>query len=67
MKILFLDGLGSNPTGRKPGFLREHGFEVTYPILPEWDFDDAVQTARTPSMPTALMSSSGTPEAGPWR
>src|SRR6478735_8145956 len=46
MKILFLDGLGSNPTGRKPTFLRGHGFEVAYPILPEWDFDGAVWTAQ---------------------
>jgi hypothetical protein len=46
MKILFLDGLGSNPTGRKPAFLRDHGFEVVYPILPEWDFDAAVRTAQ---------------------
>ena len=46
MKILFLDGLGSNPTGRKPAFLREHGFEVDYPILPDWDLDEAVRTAQ---------------------
>ena len=46
MKILFLDGLGSNPTGRKPAFLRDHGFEVVYPILPDWDFDGAVRTAQ---------------------
>lgn len=46
MKILFLDGLGSNPTGLKPAFLRDHGFEVAYPILPEWDFDGAVRTAQ---------------------
>jgi predicted esterase len=46
MKILFLDGLGSNPTGRKPAFLREHGFEVIYPVLPEWDFDEAVRTVQ---------------------
>jgi alpha-beta hydrolase superfamily lysophospholipase len=46
MKILFLDGLGSNPTGKKPALLREHGFEVAYPILPEWDFDGAVRTAQ---------------------
>lgn len=46
MKILFLDGLGSNPTGRKPAFLRNQGFEVAYPILPEWDFDEAVRAAQ---------------------
>jgi hypothetical protein len=46
MKILFLDGLGSNPDGRKPAFLREHGFEVAFPALPEWDFDAAVRTAQ---------------------
>lgn len=46
MKILFLDGLGSNPSGRKPAFLRDHGFEVGYPVLPEWDFDEAVRTAQ---------------------
>ncbi len=46
MKILFLDGLGSNPTGLKPKFLRDHGFEVLYPILPEWDFEDAVRIAQ---------------------
>ena len=46
MKVFFLDGLGSNPTGRKPAFLRGHGFEVAYPVLPEWDFDGAVRTAQ---------------------
>lgn len=46
MKILFLDGLGSNPTGRKPACLREHDFEVVYPILPEWDFDEALRVAQ---------------------
>ena len=46
MKILFLDGLGSNPTRRKPEFLRDHGFEVFYPILPEIDFEDAVRVAQ---------------------
>ena len=46
MKILFLDGLGSNPSGRKPAFLRDHGYEIAYPILPEWDFDEAVPTAQ---------------------
>src|SRR3954447_8591608 len=46
MRILFLDGLGSNPTGRRPAFLRGHGIEVAYPVLPEWDFDAAVRTAQ---------------------
>ena len=46
MKILFLDGLGSNPGGFKPTFLREQGFEVVYPVLPELDFEAAVAVAR---------------------
>jgi hypothetical protein len=46
MKVFFLDGFGSNPTGWKPTFLREQGFEVAYPVLSEWDFDATVRTAQ---------------------
>jgi len=46
MKILFLDGLGSNPSGFKPAFLRSQGFEVVYPVLSDRDFQEAVRVAR---------------------
>jgi len=46
MKILFLDGLGSNPSGFKPAFLRGQGFEVVYPVLSDRDFQEAVRVAR---------------------
>jgi pimeloyl-ACP methyl ester carboxylesterase len=46
MKILFLDGLGSNPSGFKPTFLRERGFEVIYPVLPDRDFEESVRIAQ---------------------
>jgi hypothetical protein len=45
MKILFLDGLGSNPSGLKPAFLREQGFKVVYPVLPDKDFEESVRVA----------------------
>ena len=64
MKLLFLDGVGSNPTGRRPAFLREHGFEVAYPILPEWDFEGAVRTAQDAFDADHPMSSSGIPRRG---
>ena len=46
MKILFLDGLGSNPSGFKPAFLRGQGCDVVYPVLPDKDFDASVRIAH---------------------
>ena len=46
MKILFLDGLGANPDSFKVAYLRQRGFEVVNPILPDRDFDASVQIAR---------------------
>jgi hypothetical protein len=37
-KVLFLHGLESKPGGKKPAFLKEHGFEVLNPLLPKNDF-----------------------------
>lgn len=46
MKILFLHGLGSKPGGFKPTFLREQGFEVVNPGLPDDDFERSAQIAQ---------------------
>jgi fermentation-respiration switch protein FrsA (DUF1100 family) len=46
MKVLFLDGLGANPAGFKPTFLRGQGFEVLYPVLPDNDFTASVHIAQ---------------------
>ena len=46
MKILFLDGLGTNPESLKAAFLRQRGFEVSYPTLPDRDFEASVRIAR---------------------
>ena len=36
--VLFLHGRESRPGGKKPTFLKEHGFEVLNPPLPRNDF-----------------------------
>jgi hypothetical protein len=46
MKILFLHGRGSVPSGVKPTFLAQHGHEVLNPALPDEDFDEAVRIAQ---------------------
>jgi pimeloyl-ACP methyl ester carboxylesterase len=46
MRILFLHGLGSQPGGLKPAFLRGHGHEVINPGLPDDDFDESVRIAQ---------------------
>ena len=46
MKILFLHGLGSKPGGFKPTFLRQQGFAVVNPGLPDDDFERSVQIAQ---------------------
>ena len=43
--VLFLDGIGCNPSGFKPRFLRELGYQVTVPELPDLDFPAAVALA----------------------
>jgi alpha-beta hydrolase superfamily lysophospholipase len=46
MKILFLHGWGATPGGIKPTFLRNAGYEVLNPSLPDDDFDAAVRIAQ---------------------
>lgn len=46
MKILFLHGWGATPGGIKPTFLRNAGYEVLNPHLPDDDFDAAVRIAQ---------------------
>jgi hypothetical protein len=46
MKILFLHGWQSVPGGVKPTFLAQHGHEVINPVLPDEDFETAVQIAQ---------------------
>jgi hypothetical protein len=61
MKILYLHGLHSKPGGVKPTFLREHGYEVINPALPDGDFPRSVQIAQAAyegSRPAAVVGSS---------
>jgi hypothetical protein len=46
MKILFLHGYGSDPNGIRPTFLRESGYEVIHPALPDDDFDGSLRIAQ---------------------
>lgn len=46
MKLLYLHGLGSGPDGFKPTWLREAGYEVIAPELPDDDIAASVQIAR---------------------
>lgn len=46
MKILFLHGSGATPGGTKPTFLRNNGYTVLNPYLPDDDFDACVCIAQ---------------------
>ena len=46
MNILFLHGWHSTPGGLKPTYLKDHGYEVLNPALPDEDFDAAVRIAQ---------------------
>ncbi|MDP1562816.1 MAG: hypothetical protein Q8M16_15670 [Pirellulaceae bacterium] len=46
MKILFLHGWHSVPGGVKPKYLKDHGYEVINPALPDDDFGAAVAIAQ---------------------
>ncbi len=61
MKILYLHGLHSKPGGFKPTFLRQHGYEVINPALPDDDFVRSVanaQAAFDASRPAVIVGSS---------
>lgn len=45
-RLLFLDGLGCNPEGFKPRFLRWLGYDVFAPLLNDRDFDDSLRIAE---------------------
>ena len=45
VRVLFLDGIGCNPRGYKPRYIRGLGYEVLAPMLPDADFAGAVRTA----------------------
>lgn len=46
MTILFLHGYGSDPNGIRPTFLKQQGYEVLHPALPDDDFDQSVRIAK---------------------
>ena len=46
MKVLFLHGFGSDPNGIRPTFLRQSGYEVIHPALPDHDFEESVRIAQ---------------------
>jgi alpha-beta hydrolase superfamily lysophospholipase len=46
MSLLFLHGWQSAPGGRKPTYLKDHGYKVRNPRLPDDDFDAAVRIAQ---------------------
>jgi pimeloyl-ACP methyl ester carboxylesterase len=61
MKILYLHGLYSKPGGIKPTFLRQHGYEVINPALPDEDFARSVKIAEAAyeeSRPDVIVGSS---------
>ncbi len=37
-RVLYLDGLGCNPEGFKPRYIRSLGYDVLAPMLPDLDF-----------------------------
>lgn len=45
-RVLFLDGMGCNPTGFKPRFIAGLGYHITAPQLPEFDFPAALEMAN---------------------
>jgi len=46
MKLLFLHGFGSDPNGIRPTFLRQSGYDVIHPALPDHDFAESVRIAQ---------------------
>jgi len=61
MKVLFLHGTGADPNGIRPTFLKEEGFDVIHPALPDGDFDESVrigQEAFDREMPDVVVGSS---------
>ena len=46
-KILFLHGLDSKPGGKKPNFLKKHGYIVLNPALPKSSFIESIRIAQT--------------------
>ena len=46
MLILFFHGWQSIPGGVKPTYLKDHGYEVLYPALPDDDFYAAIAVAQ---------------------
>ncbi len=46
MKVLFLHGYGSDPNGIRPTFLKESGYEVVHPALPDDDFEASLRVAQ---------------------
>jgi len=46
MLILFLHGWQSTPGGVKPTYLKDHGYKVLNPALPDDGFDEAVRIAQ---------------------
>lgn len=61
MKILYLHGLYSKPGGIKPTYLREAGFDVINPALPDDDFAESVRRAQdafNASSPDVVVGSS---------
>ena len=46
MNILFLHGYGSDPDGIRPTFLKESGYEVVHPALPDEDFHESARIAQ---------------------
>ena len=45
-KILFLHGLESKPGGKKPSFLKKHGYDVLNPALPKSSFAESIRIAQ---------------------
>jgi hypothetical protein len=61
MKILFLHGYGSDPNGIRPTFLKQSGYEVIHPALPDDDFDGSLRIAQAAfdeSRPDVVIGSS---------
>ena len=46
MKILFLHGHGADPNGIRPTFLKQCGYEVIHPALPDDDFERSLRIAQ---------------------
>ena len=45
-KVLFLHGLESKPGGKKPSFLKKHGYVVLNPALPKSSFTESIRIAQ---------------------